>query len=201
MYGAMEQVSPNNTEDTAGRGLCLPYAVSALFPGVAAFREILRTGSGPYTMESIGGEVAMRFSIYGEEVVSAGEYLLLLESGGRTHCVGLSVENNNVCTWYGAERDFVMRFPLDLLPRPESIDLALVTSSESGLYIAHTRPSAKTPLGGRRPKADPDSIDGGTSNKRNLSDEEREDISFGGRIESPGQSGRDKNPLLEESDR
>ena len=72
MHGVMEQVSPSNTGGTAGRRLCLPYELSALFPVDEACTEIVRTGCGPYTMESIGREAPIRFPFYGEEVVSEG---------------------------------------------------------------------------------------------------------------------------------
>ena len=79
MYGEMEQVSPSENSSTAGRMLCLPYALSALFPTDDACRGIVRTGLGPYTMESIGRLAPVRFSFYGEDVVMEGEYLLLLQ--------------------------------------------------------------------------------------------------------------------------
>ena len=185
MYGEMEQVSPCETTITAGRRLCLPYALSALFPSDDACRGIARTGLGPYTMESIGRLAPVRFSFYGEDVVREGEYLPLLQSGDRTHCVGLSVGSSNFCTRYDSEWDFVMRCLLDMLQHPESLDLALVTPTEGGALTVHSHPSANTPLGGRQSKTNPYAVGGPTSIKRHLSGSESEDTSSGERIEPP----------------
>ena len=66
--------------------------------------------------------------------------LFLLESGEEMRCVGRVVDENNVCTWYDSEWGCVVRAPSGLPPRPTSIDLALVTSTDNGAYMAHTQP-------------------------------------------------------------
>ena len=82
MYGATDQLSRNNMEDTAGRERRRPYAASPLFRGADDVRHIPRGGSGPYTAERIGCGVSTRSVFYGEGVAHAGNYLLYGEPFG-----------------------------------------------------------------------------------------------------------------------
>ena len=150
MYGEMDQVSPSCKGESVGRRLCLPYAVSHLFPYLEEARQLLRYGTGPYTMHQFGNDVPIRFSFYGEEEVREGKYILLVETGGGEHCVGLSESGEGVCTWYDSEWDFVMSCPVAILPHPESLDLVLLACTEKGVLTSHSHPRSRTHIGGRR---------------------------------------------------
>ena len=166
MRGEMEQVPPRETPSTAGRRLCHPYALSALFLTDDACRGLPEPGSALIRWGASGGSPLYVSPFTVGDVVREGESLLLLRSGGGTHRVGLPVGNSNICTWYDSGWGFAMRCRLDVLPRPESLDLAMVAPTEGGAHTVHSHPPAKTPLGGRGSKTNPYAEGGPTSIKR-----------------------------------
>ena len=59
-YGDMTQREEIDPLPYLGRDMCLPYALSHLYPGNAELSELLHTTSGPYTLEMMQRRLRIR---------------------------------------------------------------------------------------------------------------------------------------------
>ena len=149
VYNSMRRGREIPTSHLQGRRLCLPFVCSCLFPDNAICQDLLRSGEGPCAIEQVSVPGGLRFSIPGDATQggSPGKYVVLLDRGASWHCVGLSVDDSGVCTWYDSENTCEYICDVGELPAMEYWDMAVVTlATESSL---HMYPGMRKPLGGK----------------------------------------------------
>ena len=104
-YGDMTQREEIDSLPYLGRDMCLPYALSHLYPGNAELSELLHTTSGPYTLEMMQRSLRFRFYSVCEGVLPSGNYVSIFPSGGVFHCAGIRVENG-AYSWYDSDERY-----------------------------------------------------------------------------------------------
>ena len=150
VYAAMRRGRNIPTSELAGRRLCLPFAACSLFPDNEVCQSLLASANGPYSINSLSIPGGLCFSIPGGEsqCSSPGKYVVVLKRDHFWHCVGVSVEDSGLCTWYDSERPCEYICDVGELPDMEDWDVSSVTVSDE--RSLHMLPSSDRLLGGGR---------------------------------------------------
>ena len=101
-YGDMTQREEVGSLPYLGGYMCLPYALSHLYPGDSELPELLRNKSGPYTLGVVQRSMRFRFYSVCEGVPPSGNYVSVSPSGGAHRCAGIRVENG-AYSWYDSD--------------------------------------------------------------------------------------------------
>ena len=127
--------------------MCLPYAISQLFPQCGIAQHIIRSGAtGPFAIRGIPAMTGLKF-YESTGVRDSGRFLVIEQRSGLWHCVGIQVEGASFAL-YDNESKYARVGRVGDIPDLSAFLIASVESGEDSRRQMYRR--RNIPIAGRR---------------------------------------------------